>query len=325
MSELDDLLAAQDGHFIWADAVRAGVPRRQINARVARGELAHVGRGAYVEPRRLKPEELHRRRTVAVLRTHPGRIATHHSAAILLDLPVHQARLDMVHFGRSDTSGRRGRHWVLHRLPEEIATVSVGTRGIAVPSVPPEVAAIQCVMLVGVRAGLVTMDAALRQMVRAELKPKTKRWVPPGRSTPAVDAAFETAFAAYARTPGIERARRAFAMGDARRESPAESLAAYDLDLLHIAVTPQWPITVGDTTFRVDFRVDGTNVVIEVDGEGKYDEPEERPREKAREQQLRALGYDVVRIVWADLGNLPKLRRLIEAAIARCAGADLLP
>lgn len=110
-------------------------------------------------------------------------------------------------------------------------------------------------------------------------------------------------------------------MGDARRESPAESLAAYDLDLLHIAVTPQWPITVGDTTFRVD----GTNVVIEVDGEGKYDEPEERPREKAREQQLRALGYDVVRIVWADLGNLPKLRRLIEAAIARCAGADLLP
>lgn len=325
MSELDELLVAHGGHFTWPDAVRAGVPRREITARVGRGELAHVGRGAYVEARRLRPEELHRRRTVALLRTHPGRIATHHSAAILLEMPVHQAALGTVHFGRSDTSGRRGRHWVLHRLPEEITPVSVGTRGIAVPSVPDAVAAIQVVMLVGVRAGLVTMDAALRAMVRAELQPKTKRFVPPARSTPAVDAAFEEAFAAYARAPGIERARRAFALGDARRESPAESLAAYDLDLLHVAVTPQWPITVGDTTFRVDFRVDGTNVVIEVDGEGKYDDPEERPREKAREQQLRALGYDVVRIVWADLGDLPKLRQLIEAAIARCAGADLLP
>ena len=104
MSELDELLVAHGGHFTWPDAVRAGVPRREITARVGRGELAHVGRGAYVEARRLRPEELHRRRTVALLRTHPGRIATHHSAAILLEMPVHQAALGTVHFGRSDTS-----------------------------------------------------------------------------------------------------------------------------------------------------------------------------------------------------------------------------
>lgn len=113
--------------------------------------------------------------------------------------------------------------------------------------------------------------------------------MPPARSTPAVDAAFGEASLRRVR-PAL-RHRSGAARFRLRRCPPnrsRESLAAYDLDLLHIAVTPRWPITVGDTTFRVDFRVDGTNVVIEVDGEGKYDDPEERPREKAREQQLRA-------------------------------------
>ncbi len=201
----------------------------------------------------------------------------------------------------------------------------VGPPAIAVTTVCHEVAAIQHAMVVGVRAGVPTISAAMRMMVKAELAPRAEKFVPGQRSTQAVDAAFARAFAAYGRTPGIQRARRAFALADARHESVAESLAAYDLDLLRYSVTPQWPLTVDGQECRSDFRVDGTNVLIEVDGMGKYDDGLELPKEKKREQLIRLKDYDVVRLVWKDLGDLRLIRRVVDAAIERCRGKPLLP
>lgn len=201
----------------------------------------------------------------------------------------------------------------------------VGPPAIAVTTVCHEVAAIQHAMVVGVRAGVPTISAAMRMMVKAELAPRAEKFVPGQRSTQAVDAAFARAFAAYGRTPGIQRARRAFALADARHESVAESLAAYDLDLLRYSVTPQWPLTVDGQECRSDFRVDGTNVLIEVDGMGKYADPDALRAEKRREQALRHAGYEIVRLTWEDLGNRAKIRALVEAAKARCAGRPLLP
>jgi very-short-patch-repair endonuclease len=71
---------------------------------------------------------------------------------------------------------------------------------------------------------------------------------------------------------------------------------------------------------RVDFILRGTKVIIEVDGKVKYasGDPEVLWREKKREDALRALGYIVVRITWADLERpgavVAKLRTALAAA-----------
>ena len=324
MGELEDLLNAQGGQVTWSDAVRAGVTRREVQAALRAGRLAHVGHRAYIDARGITAQERHRRRAMALLRAQPGRVATHHTAAVLLGLPVHGAELDTIHCGRAGTSGRRGRDWVLHRLPREVATRQVGTDGLEVSTVSAEVAALQCALLVGRRSGLVTIDAALRQGSREGDRSREavrSRADARARTQAEVAAALKT----YARTPRIAVARSAFELGDYRRESPAESLAAYELHVLRIPVTPQWPITLEGRHVRADFRVDGTNVLIEVDGMGKYADPDALRAEKRREQALRHAGYEIVRLTWEDLGNRAKIRALVEAAKARCAGRPLLP
>lgn len=313
MNRLHALLEAQGGQLVWADAVRAGVTRRELRAAERAGDLARVGRCAYIAPRRLTEQERHRRRVTAMLRARSDRVATHHSAAILHGMDSYGADLHVAHFGRSDTSGRREATWVLHRIPEEIGMVLVGAVGLQVAAVPREAAAVQTAMLTDVRGGLVTFDSALRL---GGAKPAQLE---------ATRAALTAAIGAYSRARGVETARAALALADHRHETAAESLAAHDLHLLRISVTPQWPITVGDARYRADFRVDGTNVLIEIDGEGKYEDPDERAREKRRQAQLQLAGYQVVRIAWADLGKPAKIRAMIDAAFAACAGKPLLP
>ena len=73
--------------------------------------------------------------------------------------------------------------------------------------------------------------------------------------------------------------------------------------------------------FHADFRIDGTNVLVEFDGKVKYD-PESNPDaaranfdEKLREDELRRLGYIVVRLTRADLARPALVRSRIEAAL----------
>ncbi|MFW5472506.1 hypothetical protein ACOCJ5_04280 [Knoellia sp. CPCC 206450] len=73
---------------------------------------------------------------------------------------------------------------------------------------------------------------------------------------------------------------------------------------------------------RVDFLVEGTSVIVEFDGRVKFaaGDPAVLWAEKRREDELRALGYVVVRITWADLqvpGQVAaKVRRALAAAAA---------
>ena len=61
--------------------------------------------------------------------------------------------------------------------------------------------------------------------------------------------------------------------------------------------------------------------MIEFDGLVKYQDgsrgAEVLVAEKLREDSLRGLGYEVVRVVWADLADPARLLRRIEQAIAR--------
>lgn len=73
----------------------------------------------------------------------------------------------------------------------------------------------------------------------------------------------------------------------------------------------------GEFVARVDFLLG--RVVIEFDGMATYDDVSVLRAEKRREDALRSLGYQVVRITWADLSDLPALRRRIDAALGRAA------
>jgi very-short-patch-repair endonuclease len=75
---------------------------------------------------------------------------------------------------------------------------------------------------------------------------------------------------------------------------------------------------VGDVVARVDLAVRGTRVLIEFDGLVKYREggSEALIAEKRREDELRRLGYVVVRFTWADLYRPERVVARVRAAVA---------
>ncbi|WP_404381229.1 endonuclease domain-containing protein [Knoellia locipacati] len=70
---------------------------------------------------------------------------------------------------------------------------------------------------------------------------------------------------------------------------------------------------------KVDFLV-GRRVVVEFDGLLKHDGADGRAalvREKRREDRLRALGYVLVRLTWADLDRPDHVARMMQRAMAQ--------
>jgi hypothetical protein len=70
----------------------------------------------------------------------------------------------------------------------------------------------------------------------------------------------------------------------------------------------------------VDFLWAEQGVIGEFDGQGKYDDPDEKAREREREKRLRDLRFVIVRWGWDDAllhGNLTAVR--IRAAFAEAA------
>ena len=61
-------------------------------------------------------------------------------------------------------------------------------------------------------------------------------------------------------------------------------------------------------------------MVIEFDGKMKYDGIDGKQAlvdEKAREDRLRALGYEIVRLTWADLARPGRVKAMVLAAVKR--------
>ena len=70
---------------------------------------------------------------------------------------------------------------------------------------------------------------------------------------------------------------------------------------------------------RVDFLL-GQKVIVEFDGLMKYADAAGREAlaaEKQREDLLRSLGYEVVRLTWADLARPKRVEALIRSAMRR--------
>jgi len=112
------------------------------------------------------------------------------------------------------------------------------------------------------------------------------------------------------------------ALADPRIESAAESRALWVLHIMGIPrPTPQVSIRDewGTPFARVDFLIEDAGVIIEIDGMAKYEDILDLRAEKVREDRLRSLGYEVVRLTWADLADPLEVRRTILAAMQRAA------
>ena len=301
---LAKLSAAHFGAFTAQDSYRCGYHRESLSRLVRQGSALRVGPSAYVDRIRYEaasPERRHEMATRAVVRTFDGRVyASHYSALTMMSLPVFGARLDHIHVARAVGSLTRRRPGLsIHTAYGANAGLLIGRT----PSVVPALAILGAAMTCGVETGVVAADAALAA----------------GKTTV---ADLEVWLATLARHRDVTSARQTVLLADARSESVGESRTRLLLNAIGFRPTPQVEIRdrQGALVGRVDFLLERERLVVEFDGLMKYADADGREAlvaEKSREDRIRALGYEFVRLTWADLSRPATVERLMRLAEAR--------
>lgn len=121
--------------------------------------------------------------------------------------------------------------------------------------------------------------------------------------------------------PYVRKADAVLDFADGAAESPLESITRVFFRQRSLP-KPRLQVEIGGAAFvgRVDLYLEDYAVVVECDGAVKYDSRETLLAEKAREDALRDLGLEVVRVTWADITRRPaQTERRIRAAMARAA------
>ena len=288
----------------------AGTTPDEIRTALRRDEWQAVHRGTYCQAEAmaaLTTEQRHRLRALALAQRSPQMAVSHLSAAVLLHLPLWDARFDDVHLTRGGRGGSRiGPGRIVHagRLdPGDVITIH-GVRATSSGRTLADLA-----RTTSHPTAVIAADYAL-----------AKRMVTP--------AELALALGAAGHCRGAAAARRALLFADGRSESAGESrtrLALHQggLPAPHLQVQIYAP----DGTFlgRVDLGYPELGVLIEFDGKVKYQQPfrpGQKPEEvviaeKLREDRLRELGYVVVRFVWSELADPTGMAARINAALER--------
>lgn len=292
------IATSQGGVFGTRDARGVDVDDTELRALVRRGDIVRVRRGAYVLGSvwaTAEHEDSLRLRTMAVARTRGKDVATHQAAISMRQLPLHGVRLDVV-----DMQSKVGRVRLsagLRTAPGSLA----GTEVDGVKCVALEHAIVQVLLRSGLEAALVPLDAALRK------KKCTLERV-------------EAAAALLVPKPRKALGQHLVGLADARSDSPGETRTRL---LLHdLGHTWRSQIVICDDhdefVAKVDFLVEG-RVVVEFDGLKKYAGAQGHAAlaaEKRREDRLRALGYAIVRLTWADLAKPDRVAAMLRRALA---------
>jgi hypothetical protein len=301
--DIDLRSIAMRGVFSAGRAASVGINATTLRQLVKAGRAHPLHRGWYTPYRPKDAREHFRLRSIALLFEY-GRIAvaSHGSAVVLLGLPTEAVDFGVAHLmWRGEMSPFRSFSRV--RMHERVATEELPLQ---FETVHPAIACIQ-VGLADPRALMVAADAALRG----------------GLATP---GELRLACDALRGQRGLTRARATVPWCDARHESPGESITAWLLRTLGYEIEPQFEpglLGPGGGLLSSDFRILGTNVLVEFDGLVKYaarDEEEAQTllfAEKQREDAIRGAGYEVVRLTWSDLRRPEVVRAKIDAAIAR--------
>lgn len=300
---------AHGGVASSGDLLRAGLTRRTIQRALSDGALLRIRRSAYVDAARWNvaaPWDRHRLRALAVMRVVAplGEYAlSHHSALAVHGIGLHGVD-DHVHLvGRVGQAERRAEGMRVHPAVPAATTVTVD----GVPTVSVAVACTQLAAWSGAEAALVSADIALRE---ARMTPEELFW----------------AVHAHRGARGSRAVASLARYASAEHESAGETRCSVAFRALGLpTVDRQVEIRDGAGAFvaRVDFLIRAFGIVIEFDGLGKYSASADVVAEKLREDRLRELGYDVVRLTWADLSRPEAIRAKVTRAMERSAGRRL--
>lgn len=298
-------LAAQAGFVTATEAYSCGYTSVSLSRLVASGDLFRARAGCFVDGGLLtgaRAEAVHALTARAVSRAYRQPHAISHVSALAVHgLPLLNVRSETVHLTLTGPGWPRSlRGLTVHpELPDSVARHHHGSR-----VVHPAMAVVQSAALVGIAAGVAAADAALAsgQVITKDL---------------------EVALRIARLGPGRADARAAVELADGLAESPGESWARVLFFSLGLpAVEPQAEIrdARGLLVGRVDFLFRAYRTIVEFDGLVKYCGADGRQAlvdEKRREDALRSLGYQVVRLTWRDLHDPDLVNRLVRKAFSR--------
>jgi hypothetical protein len=304
------IAAGQGGVILRQQAIDVGYSDDEI-AHLLRSRTWHaIRRGAYIVREvweGLDDAGKHRATAHAVaLKLTGDPVISHVSSLVMHNLPVWGHDLSSVHVTRPTKSSRTEANVIHHRgeLPDDqVVTVD----GVRVTS--PTRAVVETAFVSPVEPCITSADAALHRKLTTH---------PDLKST--LDAMRDWA--------GARAGGRVVASADGGSESVGESRARIAFDAAGLP-TPELQAEILDArgmlVGRVDFLFREQHTIVEFDGKIKYSEelaPDGDPaqalwQEKKREDRLRSLGYEVVRITWADLEDIDALAAKIRAAFAR--------
>lgn len=298
---MDLNLIARNGVFPFARARSAGLTAADLRRMVRSGQCHRLHHGWFSTRVPDDDTDRHLLRVAALVEEYAGHaVASHDSGLLRLGLPTFRADLSRVHLTLMDPTAKRHRKsdLVVHSAPAAPWRIGTPAR-----TVHPALAMAQ-VGLRDPRALLVPADAAVRRGVVTHEE---------------LDRAVTT----FRGRSGVGRARAALPHIERRHESPGETVTAYVLRLLGHSMKPQFRVpgterfTARQEGYRTDFRIEGTRVLVEFDGKQKYDRQRDLWDEKRREDRIRSLGWEVVRLTWADLRDPARVAELVEAALRR--------
>ncbi len=287
--------------FTTAEAEGRGISRRDLGVFVRRGLFWQPARGWYSSRMDAEIEERHLIRALAVLRSQgEGAVAIRHTAAVVHGLPLVRTDFDRVEIGKAGTTHGRTAKGV------RVTGIDVGRMGcgeVAVPdlgtvrSVSPAWAVVGTAMTNNPLAALSAGDHALRHglCTRGD-----------------IDGALDAARGAT----GVGRAREALVHLDPKHESPGETLTAAVLRRSRWDFEPQVWQTVAGRNYRLDFANEELMLAVEFDGQVKYVSPEVKEDEIAREEDLRSIGWDFVRVIWDDFDDESQILGEVAAKAA---------
>lgn len=306
-------IAEQHGVFLRSEARAAAVDDNALRRSVRAGVLTRVRHGSYTFTDlwdAMSREEQHLLAGRAVLRRVSGAVLSHTTAAIAWELQTWQVDLRQVHVTGLD--GRAGGIRGDLRTHEgfiggdEVMTAPAGT-----PTVPPVRAALETALLNGAEPGLVTVSSGLRLGLydAGELTTQSERMA----QWPGALSLHVVTRLARAEHESVGEVRAEYLFWRQGLPRPVPQLEVYDER--------------GRLLGRCDFAWPQFRLIVEFDGAVKYQRharPGETPgdvvfREKQREDALRAAGWTVVRITWADLGRPRETAERIRAAMRLAA------
>ncbi|MEO7744954.1 MAG: type IV toxin-antitoxin system AbiEi family antitoxin domain-containing protein, partial [Actinomycetota bacterium] len=283
----------QDGVFTTAQALRAGIVPDEITALVRRGRWARIRRGSYALGEHwtavdaVTRHHLHVRAVTLSLRA-PA-VVSHHSAAVLLNLRLHELPLGVVHVTHPLGSGSGRRESDVHH--HEATTPDADRTQVAGMDVTTPVrTALDVARVAPTPTALALADGVL--------------WA--GATHAELLAMYESQLD----WPGSRGASRVVALADGRSDSVGETLGRWALS--SAGVLPdvlQHEVRTDLGVFRTDYAWLAERVVGEFDGMVKYGRllrPGETTRdvlvrERRRELAIERAGWVVVRFTWSEL------------------------